>query len=169
MKICISGLTASGKTTLSEKISNELGVKHVQNSYKEYIKSHELMADFIDSADERFVRDFDRKTVNATSTDCVVSTWLGPWLVKDATLRAWLYAPDEIRAKRYAERHMIGLADARELIASTDSSAARGFKRVYGIDIYDQSIFDIQLNTSTTSIRECVSVLSLMVIEREKR
>lgn len=169
LKICVSGLTASGKTTLSDRIAKELNIKHVQHSYKEHIQKHSSMPDFIDSTSDEFVKDFDRRTVEAASQDCVVSTWLGPWLVEDATLRVWLYAPVGVRAQRYADRHRTSVDDARKLVSSTDNSASRSFKKIYGIDIYDSSIFDIQLNTSTESIDECVSIVSLAVIEKDKR
>ncbi len=169
MKVCISGLTASGKTTVSEALSKELGVTHVQNSYKAYLRDNRGLADFIDKTDEDFVREFDKRTVEMSNEgDCVVSTWLSPWLIKDADLRVWLYAPLDIRVKRYMARENVERERAERTVLEIDSSATQSFKKFYNIDISELEMFDMHINTARSDVQDTVALISLAVMKSDK-
>jgi cytidylate kinase len=170
MKICISGLTASGKTTVSEALALKMKIKHVQNSYKEHLRGNVNMSGFIDAADEKFVKSFDMKTIEmASKEDCVVSTWLSPWLVKDADLRVWIYADIGTRIKRYMERETLASEqEAGKRVSETDDSAIASFKKFYNIDINEHSDFDLQINTGKISVESAVDIISLALKDKKK-
>ena len=171
VKICISGLTGSGKTTISERVASDMGLLHVKNSYKDYLSENKKLTSFIDETDEEFVKNFDMKTIEmASKEDCVVSTWLSPWLIKDATLRIWLYAQDEVRVKRYMRRENIeDENDARARMLEIDRTAIEHFKKFYVVDITNHDDFDLQINTGKISIDGSVSLISSALKEKMRR
>ncbi len=169
MKICISGFTASGKTAISEALSSKLKIKHVQNSYKEYLEGNATLSKFIDATDEEFAKNFDMKTIEmASKEDCVVSTWLSPWLIKDADLRVWIYADMDVRVKRYMGRESLNEKEgAEKRVSDTDSSAIASFKKFYNIDINEHSDFDLQINTGKISVEGAVNIISLALKDKK--
>ncbi len=168
MKICISGLTASGKSTLAEELSKALGIKHIHKSYKDYIGSYSELADFTNSADKKFANSFDSEIKKLADGNCTVSTWLSPWMIDDATLRVWLNASESARAERRAGQHNESDGNI-EAIRKIDKAAIDQAKRIYNIDIFDHSIFDIEINTEKMSVMECASAISIIALERDRK
>lgn len=177
MRICISGMTGSGKTTLGTMLAKELGIAHItKETAKEYArivsdakkdKSGKLA--IRQAADSRYAKKFDKEILEAAKgRTCVVTTWLGPWLIRDATLRVWLNASLDERARRKAKDLRTGISRARKYVADKDSEAAMGFRKVYGIDIYDHSEFDIEINTERLPHREVIAVISMLAMLKEK-
>ncbi|MCL4372157.1 cytidylate kinase family protein [Candidatus Marsarchaeota archaeon] len=161
MKICISGFTASGKTTIAQAVSEGMGISHIHRSYKEFVKTEGDIAAFVSNADPKFTKAFDREIIKSVKAkrDCVVSTWLSPWLVKDATLKIWLAATLEERSKRWARDYGIPIKKAKKTVAAKDSSTVEMAKRTYGIDLRDISAFDIIINTERTSKEEAAKLI----------
>jgi cytidylate kinase len=171
IKVCISGFTSSGKTTVAELVAATLGITHIHKSYKEYVKSEFDIAKFTDGASEEFVRSFDNeiKRMADESASCVLSTWLAPWFVKDATLRVWLYASLEERSKRWAKTYNTDLKTAEKLVTEKDQSEIESIRKIYGIDLNDRSIFDIVVNTGLIGPQETADIVYLAARASEKR
>ena len=175
MKICIGGFTSSGKTTLGEALSKELGIRHINPSYKNMVKNDEkkvigLLDDLMSKKDRKVAEDFDAEVAKMSNEgDCVVSTWIGSWIVKDATARVWLNASQETRATRRAKAKGMDTKEALEFIKAYDRKSADYFKGVYGIDVTDHSIFDMELNTEKLSINDMVGIVSLLAAQRDTK
>ncbi len=173
MKICIGGFTSSGKTTLGETLSKELGIRHINPSYKSMVKNDEkkvigLLDDLMVKEDKDVAKDFDAEVVKMSNEgDCVVSTWIGSWIIKDATARVWLNASQETRAARRAKAKGMDQDEALEFINEYDRKSSDYFKGVYGIDVTDHSIFDIELNTEKLSISDMASIVSLLAAQKD--
>ena len=100
------------------------------------------------SKDPSLDKQLDEKIVTeAAKGNCVVMTWLGPWMVKGSDLRVWLEASEEERARRVSERDRMGLAEALEHVRKRDANNRKRYKKFYGINIDDRSIFDLVVNT----------------------
>lgn len=170
IKVCISGKACSGKTTLGEALADALNIEHINGTYKQYVKSAKELAGFTLSAGKKFTNDFDRKVAKeAAKINCVVTTRLGPWIVKDATVRVWLTASDRERARRFGKREGVNFRTAKAEIGRIDSAVVKKFKEVYGIDVEkDHEAFDMELNSEHMSMKEMVSVISLLAMERDK-
>jgi len=169
LRICISGLTASGKTTLGEMLAKELNIRHISASYKTMIKNYSDMAGFITRSDAKFTKKFDSMILKeASKTNCVVTAHLAPWLMKNATLRVKVEASLGERARRRAKELKISKERAKRLINGIDASVSKMAKRIYGIDRNDNSVFDLILNTEKLSHKECVSLIAMLALEREK-
>lgn len=170
MIICISGYTGSGKTTVGELLAKELGIRHIAHSYKDFASGKENVINVIKKADSRFAKNFDSQVVKeAKKQDCVVTTWLGPWLIKEATLRIWLNASLESRAKRIARDKGMSVAKAKKYVMEKDKLTAAHFKRIYKIDLADHSQFDAEINTEKYKPKELASIIAYLSIEKSKR
>jgi cytidylate kinase len=161
MIIAISGLSGSGKNTLGKKLAKKLGYRLVCPTFKDLAKNEEIsLLEFQAKAEAD--PDIDRKfddhlKKEASAGNCVVTTWLGPWMV-EPDIRIWVFVPDEIRAQRLAKRDGISVDKALEHIRVRDNNNRNRYKTVYGIDIDDHSSFDICLNSGIYSPEELVEI-----------
>ncbi|MDE1810605.1 MAG: cytidylate kinase family protein [Candidatus Micrarchaeota archaeon] len=179
IRICISGMTASGKTSLGHMLAAELNIAHItkhtldafHKATEEATKKGKSKLEVINVTITReHAKNFDDELVQlAAKKDCVITTWLGPWLIKDATLNVWLNASLAHRAERRAKDEKMNVEEARELINEKDLQNMKAFKEVQGIDLNDHSMFDIELNTEKMSLKEMVAVISMMALSKEKK
>ncbi len=174
LRICISGLAESGKTTIGSMLAEKLNIMHITkyniNAYKEFKKSgKDNDKDFriLQMATREYAGSFDDEIARvAAANDCVVTTWIGPWIVKEPTLRIWLSTPYGERVKRnmgegYSQK------DAEEYIKRKDEMNIRAFREIYNIDIMDHSDFDMEINTAKFTNEQAVSLISMVSIEKE--
>ena len=90
-------------------------------------------------------RKFDALLREQASGDCVVTTWLGPWIV-DADVRIKVKVADRIRAQRIAKRDGMTLKQALKHMHERDDQNRKRYKKLYNIDIDDEKIFDLVLD-----------------------
>lgn len=153
MIIAISGLSGCGKNTVGEKIAAKLSLRPVRMSFKEEaarrrISLMELQA-IAGSDGGALDKELDAKIgEEAAKGSCVVMTWLGPWMVKNADLRIWLNASVEERARRVSGRDKMTQAQAKKHVRARDKDNIMRYKKYYGIDIRDRSIFDLEISTN---------------------
>lgn len=164
MIIAITGLTAAGKNTLGELVAQHFGYKMICPTFKDLAKDEGIsLMEFQKKAeknhniDKKF-DDFLKK--ESTKGDCVITTWLGPWMVK-SDLSVNLFAPLDVRAKRLAKRDKIGLEEAKKHVTERDEQNRKRYLDIYRIDIFDTTNFDISLSSSTYSPDQ----LKMIIIE----
>jgi CMP/dCMP kinase len=151
MIIAISGFSGSGKNTVGEKVAKELKLRLIEYTFKDYAK--EMGVELMDvqkmaNKDQKIDKEFDKRVAeDASKGNCVITTWLGPWIVKNANLRVWLEASQKARAKRIAGREKIPAKKALEHLKNRDADNLARYKKLYGIDISDKGIFDCIINT----------------------
>ena len=146
-----------------------MGIPHINNSYKDIVGNGEALIKLQQNVDKKFAQKFDSNVIKQTKgRDCVVTTWLSPWLVKDATVRVWLNSDMDERITRTAKRDKVSKAAARSYLEEKDRTNIRNFKRDYGIDITDHSIFDITVNSSRMSVDEITAIISIMALSKDK-
>ena len=111
IKICLGGLTSTGKTTVGEAVAKELKIayitKEMTDTYKKLVEQgFDLVSkDRNITSDPKYASKFEADIVKLSADrDCVITTWLGPWFVKDATLKVCLNAGEHARAERTAKR-----------------------------------------------------------------
>ncbi len=171
MIIAIAGLTGSGKNTLGELLAEELGYRAVSPTFKDLAaKEGVSLMEFQRRAEKD--PDIDRKfdavlREQVARGDCVVTTWLGAWIV-DADIRIKVAAPLDVRAERIAKRDRMGLEEAKGHVQERDDGNRKRYLKLYGIDIYDDSKFDAILNSGIYSPSELVKI-SLAVIKAKRR
>jgi len=100
---------------------------------------------------------------------CIAATWLAVWMV-DADLKVYLYADEETRAKRIAERDGMSYMSALTHIRERDKENSERYKRLYNIDLSSfNKIVHLTLNTAKLSVEEEVNILLTAIARREKR
>lgn len=167
MIIAISGLTGSGKNTLGELVAKELGYKLVCPTFKDLAKKEGIsLMEFQEKAenDPNIDKKFDELLKEQAQGDCIVTTWLGPWMV-DADIKIKLSASAETRAERIAKRDGMELDQATKHVNERDERNRERYKRIYGIDIYDESIFDEILDSGRNTPEELLKMV-LDIINR---
>jgi len=148
-------LSGCGKNTVGRLVAEKLNLRIVDPTFKTIAKKEKMaLLDFHKKAEKehKIDKEFDRRLIaDADKGDCVVTTWLGPWMIKKADLRVWLHAPAAIRAKRISGRDGMKEEEALAHIEERDSANRARYKAVYGIDIYDHSGFDLVINSAVLS------------------
>ena len=151
MIICISGLSGSGKNSVGGEVAKLLGLRVVNPTFKTIAAKQKMpLLEFHRKAekDHSIDKQFDAHLIaDAKKGNCVVTTWLGPWMIKDADIRVWLYAPRDVRAKRVAGRDAMPSEQALKHITERDESNHERYNDVYKINIYDHSGFELVINT----------------------
>jgi cytidylate kinase len=149
MIIAISGLTGSGKNTLGELLAKKLGYRLVCPTFKDLAaKEGVSLMEFQERAakDPDIDRKFDMLLKEqAAAGDCVVTTWLGPWMV-DADVRIKVKVADKVRAERIAKRDNMAVDEALKHLRQRDDQNRTRYKKLYNIDIDDEKTFDAVLN-----------------------
>ncbi|MDD5336962.1 MAG: cytidylate kinase family protein [Candidatus ainarchaeum sp.] len=150
MIITIAGFAGSGKTTLGKALAAKLGYSLVSPTFKDLAKKEGIpLMEFQKKAEKDSSIDLKFDQVlkeQASKGNCVVTTWLGPWML-NADWRIWLFAPLEIRAKRVAERDGISIEQAVLQIKKREEQNRSRYLKLYGIDIFDTSGFDVSFNS----------------------
>ncbi|NYZ76582.1 cytidylate kinase family protein [Candidatus Micrarchaeota archaeon] len=163
MIICVSGLAGSGKNTVGEIVAKKLNLDEVKLSFKDEAKRENVDLMTVQkeaTKNESYDRELDREIVKrAKKGNCVVMTWLGPWIVKNADLRVWLNVSERERAKRVARRDRMSLKKALEHIRKRDDNNRRRYRRYYGIDIMDHSIFDLEINSDVFNPQQIAGIV----------
>lgn len=171
MIIAISGFTGSGKNTLGELLAKELGYRLVCPTFKDLAKDEGIsLMEFQKRAakDPGIDKKFDALLKKmAAGGDCVVTTWLGPWML-DADVRIRVFAPLKTRAERIAKRDGMEPEEAARHVKKRDSQNIKRYKKVYGIDIESDDNFDACLSSRTYRPEELLEI-ALTVIEAKKR
>ncbi|MBU0586024.1 cytidylate kinase family protein [Candidatus Micrarchaeota archaeon] len=172
MIISIAGFAGSGKTTLGTAVATKLGYNLISPPFKDLAKKEGISLDEFQiraEKDKNIDLRFDEFLKSESEKgNCVVTTWLGPWIV-DADLRVWLYAPLDVRAKRVAERDGISLKAAKSHIKKRESQNRKRYKKLYRIDIFDTSSFDISLNSDNFAPEEMAEIIAkALELKKEK-
>ncbi|MBN2121467.1 cytidylate kinase family protein [Candidatus Micrarchaeota archaeon] len=172
MIIAVSGLGGSGKDTLGRAIAKELGLRVVCPTFKTLAEDEGIsLMEFQEKAknDPEIDRKFDDALKRECSAgDCVVTTWLGPWMV-EADLRVWVFASEAVRALRIAKRDNLSESDALMHIKKRDADNRERYLKLYGIDILGVERFDVALNSGNYSPEEMASIVAEAIGQKKKR
>jgi len=163
MIITISGLSGCGKNTVGELVSKRLSLRHIKFTFKDEaarrgISLMELQK--LASKNPRLDREFDRRLVSeASKGGCVVTTWLGSWMIKNAGVRVWLKASEKERARRVAGRDGISIRQALKHVRERDKNNIFRYKKYYGINILDHEFFDLEINSARFTPEQIAGII----------
>jgi len=177
LRIAIAGLTGCGKTSVGRLVAEKLGYKTIEFTFKELAKESKIeLMKFHEMARKDPKHAIDRELdahirEEAGRGNCVIATWLAPWVVGESELKVWLDASEETRAKRIAGREGIPLEEALLHVKKRDKENIERYKEVYGIDITNHRIFDLIINTDNSEMEKTAEIICIAARkkEREKR
>jgi len=165
--IAVSGLHGAGKTTAARALVKKFGLKYISAGtvFRQIAKERGMTLDEFSRYAERHPkidRQIDRRTADAAKKgNVLIDARLAGWMAKGADVKILLTAPLKLRVKRIVHRERRKYKDVLAETVRRERSEARRFKRFYGIDVHDYSVFDLVLNTALWSTRETARILEL--------
>jgi cytidylate kinase len=154
MKISIGGPIGVGKTTVASAIAKRFELRHISAGmiFREMaIQKGLSLEEFskLAESDDSFDHLVDgRQTELASEGSAVVDGRLSGRLI-DGDITIWLTAPFNLRAERVAKRR--------------EKSEATRYKKIYNIDLYDLSHYDVVLNTALWSAEGVIKIIETMI------
>lgn len=154
MRIVISGLPGSGKSTLSKILAAHYvfplcsaGEMFRQLAMERGVSLAELgrLAEN-DPGIDRLI-DERQKEIAEEKNDLVLEGRLSGFLV-NSDIKIWLKAPIEVRAGRIASREGKSFDAAREETVARETCESARYMEYYGIDISDLDIYDIIIDSN---------------------
>jgi cytidylate kinase len=158
MKIIISGLTATGKSTLVRGLSQEFGLEYFSASskWKDIMPKKDFV--FWESKKgldalkfrlshlkyDRMLDDFILKHV-ASHDNIIIDSWVASWKIDDKdTIKIYLRADLETRARRVVVRDGILYKDALDFMKKKDKLSTKIYYKLYKIKI-DRDMYPFKL------------------------
>jgi len=169
--IALSGLHGAGKTTAARALLKKFGLRYVSAGmlFRQLANERGMGLEEFSRYAERHPkidREIDRRmAAEARKGNVLIDARLAGWMAKGADVKILLIAPLETRVRRIAKRERRRYGDVLRETMRRERSEARRFKRFYGIDVNDHSIFDLVLNTERLSLGQMARVLRLSARE----
>ena len=155
LRVAISGKSGCGNTTVSGLLSEKLGIKLINYTFRQLAQEKNMtLAQVIEAAknDDSYDKYVDNHQVElAMKESCVLGSRLAIWMLKNADLKVYLFASDETRASRVFNREGGDIEQIKAFTAMRDSEDTRRYKEFYNIDNnkYDFVDLFIDVNTKT--------------------
>ena len=154
--ITVSGLSGAGKTTIAKSIADELKFRYLSAGeiFRNAAKERGMnFIEFVKKRSPQFDLDVDSKILSyAMKGNVVLDGRLTGWVAGEwADFRIWVRCPIAIRAKRIAKRDKISFEKAISQIRKRDNADIKIYKKIYKVDLLDDSIYDLIINTGRMS------------------
>ena len=157
--ITVSGPHGTGKSTYARALAEALGLRYVcageifRNLAQENKMSLETFSHYA-ADDPRIDKMIDERTrAEAARGNVVIDAQLAAWMAKDeADVKLLLIAADEVRFARIARRDHMSYEVARKETIAREQIQRERYKKYYGVDIQDLTIYDLKIDTGINSI-----------------
>jgi len=179
VSIILSGMPASGKSTVAKLISEKLGIKFLvggdvlKNMARELGFNPEIGNWWDTEEGKRFLEvrmkdpNFDKRVdsflLNSIKNeDFIITSWSIPWLVDDNHLKVWLKASFKTRVNRLAQRDNISKTDAEKIIKDRDIENIKHYKKLYGYVLgKDLDVFNLVVDVDSVKAETVAEMLIL--------
>jgi cytidylate kinase len=170
LRVAISGKSGCGNTTVSTLLSDALGVKLINYTFRQLADETGLsLPQIIEQAktDDSFDLAVDERQVAlAMQGSCVLGSRLAIWMLEEADCKVYLYADDEVRAKRIHGREGGDIEDIKRFTAVRDSEDTRRYAKLYHIDNNAYNFADMVIDTAIHTPEEIVEIIIGGLLER---
>jgi cytidylate kinase len=151
LRVAVSGKSGCGNTTVSSLLAKALQIRFINFTFRSLSKEIGMpLEDIIRNAktSDWYDRQVDDRQVELAMADsCVLGSRLAIWMLKEADLRVYLWASEEVRTSRIQIREGGSLDDVVEFTRLRDAEDTRRYKELYGIDNNNYSFADIVIDT----------------------
>jgi CMP/dCMP kinase len=166
MIVTLSGPHGTGKSTYATKLATALRNRHVSAGglFRKIAKERQLSLEELGElalADPSIDKLVDEKTLaEAQKGNVVLDGQLAGWVLRGkADLRIYLTAPENVRLERIAKRDKLSLEEATAQTKAREAVQSERYKRHYGFNVDDRSVYQLVLDTSIGSIEYISKVL----------
>lgn len=168
--ITISGSHGTGKSTYAKRLAEEFGLRFVsagmifrQIASERGVSQEELSR--LAEKDKRIDLLIDERTKEeAKKGSVVLDGHLAGWMARDyADIKIFLTASIPVRAQRIAKRNQIPIKEAERQLLTVERIEKSRWKKLYKINLADQLIYDVILNTELLPLESVVKILKEIV------
>jgi len=165
--IAICGPSGAGKGTLGKFVANYLDINYYSagDFFRNLAKEKGLTVEQLsEQADKETDLEVDRRTLEkGLNEDCVIESRIAAWALGDyADIKIYITADLEERSKRVMEdlenreneEGAKNLEKIKETIRKRDKDNEQRYKKYYGINMNNTSIFDIVIDNTDMGIKE---------------
>lgn len=170
--ICISGSAGTGKSTQAKILAERYGLKYVSagSIFRDIARERKMSLQELSSLvlkDKSIDIEIDKRTRElAAKGNIVLEGRLTAWMTKGIdAFRAYLRCPFDVEIRRIAERDRKTIQEAAAETLSREKSEETRYRKLYGIDVSDLTIYDIVINTDIYPIDSVTKILTAAVDE----
>lgn len=161
LRIAISGKSGCGNTTVSTLLSEKLGIKLINYTFRTLAQERGMtLAQVIENAktDDSYDKYTDTHQVElARAESCVLGSRLAIWMLKEADIKVYLKLDEDTRAKRILNREGGDLEEIKKFTQMRDSEDTRRYKELYNIDNENYDFVDIEIDTGVNNPEQVAS------------
>lgn len=163
--ITISGLPGSGTTTVAKLLAKKLSLKYVNvgEIFRELAEEHKMGLQFFEKyCEENPEIDIEldkRQEKILRKGNVVVEGRLSGWIAhlkKIPAFKIWLDCEEKERIRRIIEREGGEYKEKKKETKERVESEKRRYKKFYGINLDDKSIYDLVIDTTNIKPEEIV-------------
>ena len=169
MRITISGPPGSGKSTLSKRLSEQLGLELISmgDIFRKMaedrcmsLEEFGILAKSNDEIDRKL--DESQQKIAKEKDNIILEGRLSGFLV-DADLKIWLKTSLETRAERIANRENKSISSALDETSERAKCEADRYMNYYNIDVSDLSVYDLVIDSGKWNPDEITEIVSKAV------
>jgi cytidylate kinase len=164
-RIAISGKSGCGNTTVSRLVSELLGIRCINFTFRSLAEERGLsLTEVLARAakDDSWDREVDTRQVCLAreSGGCVLGSRLAIWMLEEADLKVYLKAAPLTRAKRIVNREGGTIETVAAFTAERDRQDRERYLRIYAIDNDDYGFADLIIDTDVLDPKRIADLIA---------
>ncbi|MGL4525297.1 MAG: (d)CMP kinase [Spirochaetia bacterium] len=163
LRIAISGKSGCGNTTASRLVSEKLGIRMVNYTFRSLAEDEGVSFEEIRrraELNDEIDRLVDQRQIEmAMDSSCILGSRLAIWMLKEADLRVYLNVNLEERVRRIHKREGGELAQRMQETVERDQLDHERYLRIYGINNDIFSFADIIINSSRLEAEQVANLI----------
>ncbi len=159
LTITVSGVSGAGKTDAAKALAKAFKLRYVSAGeiQRQVAKERGIsLEEQVDTREPEIDHAMDKRSLKlAMEGNVVLDGRLTGWAAGDwADVKIWYECPLKVRAKRVAKRDNISFEESYKNLKERDEDDREKYLKLYGIDSFDTSIYDIKINNKKLTKRQ---------------